>query len=263
MTDPHPTPEPLLLQEWTVFAFYKFLELPHFATLQAPLRGFLEEQQIFGTLLLAAEGINGTVAGRAEAIETLQRFLSETLALGPVDGKFATCAHPPFGKSKVKLKKEIVALGRPDLNPATRPVGEYVDPADWNQLLADPQVRLIDTRNDFEVRMGTFAGAENPRTQSFREFADYVTEHLDPAKDRKVAMFCTGGIRCEKATALLREKGFEEVYHLKGGILKYLEEIPQENSLWQGNCFVFDERVAVGHGCTPQPCSREIAARAQ
>ncbi len=236
---------------WTLFAFYKFVDIPDFESMREPLLRFLEEQGICGSVLLAREGVNGTVAGTAEAIAAFQARLCVDLGLEEIEGKFATADKKPFRKTKVKLKSEIVHLGRPDLNPAACPVGTYVEPKDWNRLITDPEVRLIDTRNDFEFKVGTFARAENPHTEKFSEFPGYVDRELDPVRDKKVAMFCTGGIRCEKATALLLEKGFSEVYHLKGGILKYLEEVPEAESLWNGACFVFDERIAVDHHLHP------------
>jgi len=237
---------------WTVSALYKFLDLPGFADLQPRIQAFCEERELCGILLLAAEGINGTVAGTGSAIPELMTFLQEDLGLGPIEYKLSSTTDlKPFRKMKVRLKEEIVHIGRPDLNPLSHEVGTYVEPSDWNALISDPEVRVIDTRNDFECNVGTFAGAENPHTESFGEFPDYVDHALDPEKDRKVAMFCTGGIRCEKATALLKERGFEEVYHLKGGILKYLEDVPESESLWQGECFVFDDRITVDHQLRP------------
>ncbi|MCC5847354.1 MAG: rhodanese-related sulfurtransferase [Verrucomicrobia bacterium] len=236
---------------WTIFAFYKFLDLPQFERLRDPLLAFCEEEDICGSVLLASEGINGTVAGREDAIARFRGYLEADLGMGPIDGKFATSEKKPFRRTKVKLKSEIVHLGRPDLNPAAAPMGTYVEPVDWNRLIADPEVRVIDTRNDFEFQVGTFSRAENPHTEKFSDFPDYVNKALDPAKDRKVAMFCTGGIRCEKATALLKEKGFAEVYHLKGGILKYFEDVPEADSLWRGECFVFDDRVTVDQTLAP------------
>ncbi|MGA0334470.1 MAG: rhodanese-related sulfurtransferase [Kiritimatiellia bacterium] len=231
--------------KWTIVAFYKFLDLPHFADLQPRLFDFCEQQGICGSTLLAAEGINGTVAGTETAIQAWMSFLQETCGLGEIDHKFSYAQEKPFRKLKVKLKSEIVHIGRPDLLPHKHAVGHYVEAKDWNRLISDPSVRVIDTRKDFEWEVGTFVRAENPHTEKFSEFPEYVEKHLSPEKDKKVAMFCTGGIRCEKATAYLLEKGFEEVYHLKGGILKYLEEVPEEESLWQGECFVFDDRVTV------------------
>jgi UPF0176 protein len=237
--------------KWTLVAFYKFIDLPHFADLQPRLFDFCEQQQICGSTLLAPEGINGTVAGSDDAIQAWLHFLQETCALGEIDHKFSYADEKPFRKLKVKLKSEIVHLARPDILPHKTKVGHYVEAKDWNRLISDPKVRVIDTRNDFECEVGTFARAENPHTEKFSEFPDYVEKHLDPQKDKKVAMFCTGGIRCEKATAFLLEQGFEEVYHLKGGILKYFEEVSEEESLWQGECFVFDDRVTVDGNLNP------------
>jgi len=236
---------------WTILAFYKFIDLPRYDSLAEDLLDFLQARAICGSILLAAEGVNGTVAGSAEATDALRAHLENDLGLGPIEVKVSTAAKKPFRKTKVKLKSEIVRLGRPDLNPARNRVGTYVEARDWNRLIADPGVRVIDTRNDFECQVGTFARAENPHTETFGEFPDYVARNLDPAVDKKVAMFCTGGIRCEKATALLLEQGFSEVFHLKGGILKYFEEVPPEESLWQGECFVFDDRVTVNHRLAP------------
>lgn len=237
---------------WTVVALYKFLELPAFEDLRTKLQAFCEDRGMCGILLLAPEGINGTVAGPGNTVHELLSYLRKDLELGPIDHKFSeTRDLKPFRKMKVRLKKEIVHLGRPDLNPLTHPVGTYVEPGEWNDLIRDPEVRVIDTRNDFECEVGTFERAENPHTESFADFPGYVKDQLDPERDRKVAMFCTGGIRCEKATAYLKERGFEEVYHLKGGILKYLEEVPEEESLWKGECFVFDDRITVDHQLRP------------
>ena len=199
-----------------------------------------------GTLLLAREGINGTIAGSDESIDAVLAHVRTLPGCSNIEVKESRSNTMPFHRTKVRLKKEIVTMGQPDLDPLSG-VGTYVDPQDWNALIADPEVLLIDTRNDYEVAIGTFEGAVDPKTKSFRDFPDYIKAYYDPAKHKKVAMFCTGGIRCEKSTAYLREQGFEEVYHLKGGILKYLEEVPQEQSLWQGECFVFDDRVTVNH----------------
>ncbi|MGL5360429.1 MAG: rhodanese-related sulfurtransferase, partial [Shewanella sp.] len=206
----------------------------------------MEQGQIRGTLLLASEGINGTVAGTQAAITALLAWLNEQTGLDNLVYKLSFDDAMPFYRTKVKLKKEIVTMGVEGIDPR-KVVGTYVKPADWNAVISDPEVLLIDTRNDYEVQIGTFKNAINPVTETFREFPQYVKQHLDPAKHKKVAMFCTGGIRCEKSTAYLKEQGFEEVYHLEGGILKYLEEVKPEQSLWQGECFVFDNRVAVDH----------------
>jgi UPF0176 protein len=230
-----------------VATFYKFVKLPDFAQKQAPLLAYCQAQSIRGTILLAAEGINGTIAGSRQAIDSVLGFLRSDPRLFDLEHKESQADSPPFDRLKVRLKKEIVTLGLPEIDPSDR-VGTYVSPQEWNALISDPEVTLIDARNDYEVSIGTFKGAQNPKTASFRQFPDYVRTHLDPSKHKKVAMFCTGGIRCEKATSLMMAQGFQEVYHLQGGILKYLEEVPPEESLWQGECFVFDQRVAVEHG---------------
>lgn len=235
------------MTEIVVAALYKFVSLPDFAEKKDPLLAYCLEQEIKGTLLLAEEGINGTIAGTRTAIDAVISFLQADPRLADLEHKESYTDTPPFDRMKVRLKKEIVTLGVPEVDPNQK-VGTYVSPEEWNTLISDPEVVLIDTRNDYEVQIGTFQGACNPQTASFREFPEYVREHLDPQKHKKVAMFCTGGIRCEKASAFMLEQGFEEVYHLKGGILKYLEAVPAEESLWEGECFVFDQRVAVRHG---------------
>ncbi|MEL6938467.1 MAG: rhodanese-related sulfurtransferase [Cyanobacteria bacterium J06598_1] len=231
----------------TVATFYKFVALPDFADMQQPLKDCCQSQAVKGTVLLAAEGINGTIAGTREGIDAVFAHIQSDPRLIEIDIKESLAKEPPFAKLKVRLKKEIVTIGLPEVSP-TKQVGTYVLPAEWNNIIADPEVTVIDTRNDYEVGLGTFQGAKNPQTEVFNEFPDYVKENLDPTKNKKVAMFCTGGIRCEKASSYMLSQGFEEVYHLKGGILKYLEEVPKENSLWEGECFVFDERVAIKHG---------------
>jgi len=236
---------------YRVAAFYQFAALPDFRELREPLRATCAELDLKGSVLLAPEGINGTLAGTAAAIEAFVQNLGE----GPLFGdrldhlelKYSSSAAIPFQRLKVRLKKEIVTLGAADADP-TRQVGTYVDPTDWNALIEKSDTVVLDTRNAFEVAMGTFAGAIDPGIASFGQFKDFVTRELDPAKHRKIAMYCTGGIRCEKASALLLARGFEEVYHLRGGILKYLEQVPEADSRWRGECFVFDERVALGHG---------------
>jgi len=229
-----------------VCALYKFVALPHFEALRQPLLTVMEQHDIKGTLLLAKEGINGTVAGTQQAIDILLAWLDSQLGLDKIVTKLSFDSEMPFYRTKVKLKQEIVTMGVEGIDPR-KVVGTYVKPKDWNALISDPEVVLVDTRNAYEVNIGTFKNALNPVTETFREFPDYVKQHLDPAKHKKVAMFCTGGIRCEKSTAYLKEQGFDEVYHLEGGILKYLEEVEPEQSLWQGECFVFDNRVAVNH----------------
>lgn len=229
-----------------VCALYKFVRLENFQELKAPLLDLMLKQEVRGTLLLAQEGINGTIAGTREGIDQVLAWLKQDPRLSDLDYKESYDTDMPFYRSKVKLKKEIVTMGVEGIDP-NHTVGTYVDPEDWNALISDPEVTLIDTRNDYEVDIGTFKGAVNPNTTTFREFPEYAAENLDKNTNKKVAMFCTGGIRCEKSTAYLKEQGFEEVYHLKGGILKYLEKVPEEKSLWEGECFVFDNRVAVTH----------------
>ncbi|QSJ20466.1 rhodanese-related sulfurtransferase [Nostoc sp. UHCC 0702] len=230
-----------------VATLYKFVRLPDFAEKQDPLLSYCLAQGVKGTILLAAEGINGTIAGSRQAIDSVVSFLRSDPRLVDIEHKESYTNTPPFERMKVRLKQEIVTLGLPEVDP-NQQVGTYVSPLEWNDLISDPEVTVIDTRNDYEVNIGTFKGAQNPQTETFREFPEYVRHHLDPNKHKKVALFCTGGIRCEKASSFMLAQGFAEVYHLKGGILKYLEEVPNEESLWQGECFVFDERVAVRHG---------------
>ncbi|MBT5332075.1 MAG: rhodanese-related sulfurtransferase [Porticoccaceae bacterium] len=229
-----------------VCALYKFVRLNNYQSLRQPLLDLMLAERVRGTLLLAEEGINGTIAGGREGIDQVLEHLQKEPALNPLDTKESFHEEMPFLRSKVKLKKEIVTMGVEGIDP-NRSVGTYVKPENWNQLISDPDVVLVDTRNDYEVEIGTFRNALNPNTTSFREFPQYVEENMDPNKQKKVAMFCTGGIRCEKSTAYLKEQGFEEVYHLQGGILKYLEKVQESESLWQGECFVFDDRVAVNH----------------
>jgi UPF0176 protein len=230
---------------------YYFVSLPHFKDLREPLLNFCISKNIKGTLLLADEGINGTLAGPEKSILELLSFLKNDSLF---EGNFKNLNHKeswsdkhPFYRMKVKLKKEIVTLGVPGVSPA-KMVGQYVKSKDWNAIISDPEVFLIDTRNDYEYAIGSFENAINPKTNTFREFPEYVKTHFDPKKHKKVAMFCTGGIRCEKASSYMMSEGFDEIYHLEGGILKYLEEVKPEESLWQGECFVFDQRVAIKHG---------------
>ena len=227
-----------------VCALYKFVTLESFQTLRQPLLDVMDANQVRGTLLLAYEGINGTIAGSRNAIDKVLEWLRSDPRLTDIDHKESFTDNIPFNRAKVKLKKEIVTMGVQGIDPKII-VGTYVNPKDWNALISDPDVILVDTRNDYEFKVGTFKNAINPNTVSFREFPRFVSENLHPEKHKKVAMFCTGGIRCEKSTAYLKEQGFDEVYHLKGGILKYLEEVPAEDTLWEGECFVFDERVTV------------------
>jgi len=239
-----------MAQSIVVAALYKFVTLKDFAALRQPLLVAMKAHGVKGTLLLADEGINGTISGRREAIDGFLAELKSDTRFADLDHKESFCDEDPFYRSKVKLKKEIVTIGVNGVDP-NKQSGTYVDAKDWNVLIADPDVLLIDTRNGYEVALGTFQGAADPKTEKFGEFPKFVGTNLDPAKHKKVAMFCTGGIRCEKASSYLRNQGFREVYHLKGGILKYLEEVPAYESKWQGECFVFDHRVAVGQGLVP------------
>lgn len=234
------------MSEIVVSALYKFVTLEDFKSLRKPLLEKMEENQIKGTLLLAKEGINGTIAGDRIGTDALLTWLRSDPRFSDLETKESYEKEMPFYRTKVKLKKEIVTMGVDGIDPK-KIVGTYIKPKDWNALITDPEVLLVDTRNDYEVQIGAFNGAINPKTETFREFTQYVKENLDPAKHKKVAMYCTGGIRCEKSTAFLKEQGFDDVYHLQGGILKYLEEVPVEQSEWTGECFVFDNRVAVNH----------------
>jgi len=229
-----------------VTALYRFVRLEDFEQIQKPLLQVMTAHEIKGTILLAREGINGTVAGSRAAINALYDWFNKDERLAGINYKESLDEAIPFYRTKVKLKKEIVTMGVETIDP-NKIVGTYVKPSEWNDLIADPDVLLVDTRNDYEVNIGQFQGAVNPKTATFREFPKYVSDNLNPRQHKKVAMYCTGGIRCEKSTAYLKEQGFEEVYHLEGGILKYLEEIPESESMWQGECFVFDNRVAVDH----------------
>lgn len=230
-----------------VAALYHFASLDDFKDIREPLQTFCDERDIKGSLLLASEGINGTVAGSRQAIDALLTFLRDDPRLEALEHKESYTDNKPFYRMKVKLKKEIVTLGIDGVNPNVC-VGTYVNPQDWNAIISDPEVLVLDTRNDYEYEIGTFKGAIDPKTDTFREFPDYVEKNCNPKKHKKVAMFCTGGIRCEKASSFMLQQGYEEVFHLKGGILKYLEEVSEEDSLWEGECFVFDDRTAVKHG---------------
>jgi len=237
-------------EPFVVSAFYLFARIESPEALRKTLLRLVGRFNILGTMLVAPEGINGTVAGARRETDQLFDAIREDPRLRNLQTKESYCAEAPFLRAKVKLKKEIVTMGQPDLDPV-HDAGKYVAPEDWNALIQDPSVMLIDTRNDYEVEVGTFQGALNPETQSFRDFPDYAARTLPANKDQKIAMFCTGGIRCEKSTAYLKSQGYAEVYHLDGGILKYLETVPKAESLWQGACFVFDERVAVDHDLQP------------
>jgi UPF0176 protein len=256
-----------------VAAFYQFARLSDCAALRSPMLELCEAVGVKGTLLLAHEGINGTIAGSDEAIARVLAHLRTLPGCAELEVKYSRAPVLPFRRLKVRLKREIVTMGQPDVDPLRR-AGHYVAPEDWNALIADPTTIVIDTRNDYEVAAGTFAGAINPQTRNFRDFPAWFRQQRanllgkgTPSRiaPRRIAMFCTGGIRCEKSTNFLQSEGLDEVYHLKGGILNYLEKIPEEASLWQGECFVFDERVTVGHGLAPgnyvlcQPCGKPVS----
>jgi UPF0176 protein len=230
-----------------IAAFYKFVTLDDYRDRRQPLLNLCHHHHIKGTILLAAEGINGTISGTRSGIDAMLANLKADPQFADLAHKESIATKSPFDRLKVRLKQEIVTFGIPTIDP-TNLVGTYVKPQDWNALIANPDVLVIDTRNQYEVEIGTFAGAIDPHTDSFTEFPAYVAAHLDPQQHKQIAMFCTGGIRCEKATSYLLSQGFERVYHLEGGILKYLEEIPAAQSQWEGECFVFDDRVAVTHG---------------
>lgn len=230
-----------------VGALYKFVTLPDFEDLQAPLLDICKQGGVKGTLLLASEGINGTIAGPAAGVRAARDFILSDARFAGMSYKESHADEMPFYRMKVRLKKEIVTMGVPGTDP-NKIVGTYVKPEDWNDLISDPDVVLIDTRNDYEVEIGTFDGAINPKTETFRDFPAWVEQASSLQNKPKVAMYCTGGIRCEKSTAYLKELGYDDVYHLEGGILKYLETVPEEESMWKGECFVFDARVSVGHG---------------
>lgn len=230
-----------------VVTFYKFVTLDDHAALQAPIESCCQDNDVRGIILLAQEGINSTIAGPREGIMAVLDFLRSDSRLSDLKWKESSAGTQPFRKLRVRLKKEIVTMGVPGIDPAQL-VGTYVKPSEWNELISDPNVIVIDTRNDYEVEIGTFKDAVNPDIKSFGQLPQWIDEELEIAAQPRVAMFCTGGIRCEKSTALLKQAGVKEVYHLEGGILKYLEEIPEDESLWEGQCFVFDERVSVGHG---------------
>lgn len=238
------------MSQIVICALYKFARLENYKALKSPLLEKMKALDIKGTLLVADEGINGTVSGSRSAIDALLNYIKADNRLTGIVHKESFTDQSPFHRTKVKLKKEIVTMGVQGIDPLNV-VGTYVKPEQWNELISDPEVLLIDTRNDYEYQVGTFKNAINPNTDNFREFPDFVEQNLDKNKHQKVAMFCTGGIRCEKSTAFLKEQGFENVYHLQGGILNYLEHIENDNSLWQGECFVFDERVTVDHNLQP------------
>lgn len=248
------------MTEYLVAALYKFARLDNFEEMKAPLLEACLKADINGTLLLAREGINGTVAGSPQGIADVLAYLRSDPRLADLEHKESYAHDKPFYRMKVRLKKEIVTMGIAGIDPNDA-VGTYVTPQDWNALISDPDVVLVDTRNDYEVEIGTFKGALDPVTETFREFPAWVRQNKDLLNKPKVAMFCTGGIRCEKSTAFMLQEGYAEVYHLQGGILKYLEEIPQEESLWEGECFVFDSRISVGHGLKPGPYDQCFGCR--
>lgn len=234
------------MPKYIVCALYHFVILEDFESLRKPLLNIMLEHEVKGTLLLAREGINGTISGTRQGIDNVIAWLRNDDRLSKLDTKESHDDQIPFYRTRVKLKKEIVTMGIESIDP-NHIVGTYIKPKDWNALISDPDVLLLDTRNDYEVAIGTFKDAINPDTTAFREFPKYIKDNLDKDKHKKVAMFCTGGIRCEKSTAFLKTQGFDEVFHLEGGVLKYLEEVPEEDSLWEGECFVFDNRVSVNH----------------
>ena len=237
---------------YIVAALYHFTRFADPATLRGPLLDLCRARAISGTLLLAGEGINGTIAGDRAGVDAVLAHIRALPGCADLDWKESTAVDAPFHRMKVRLKREIVTMGQPDIDPVSR-VGHYVEPADWNDLISAPDVAVIDTRNDYEVAIGTFDGAIDPQTKSFGEFPAWWEANKHRFHNKRIAMFCTGGIRCEKSTNYLMGQGVEDVYHLKGGILKYLEEVPQDASKWDGECFVFDGRVSVGHGLAEGP----------
>ena len=252
------------MNKYLITAFYHFVDNNNHQNLQKLILKFCLENEIKGTILLAFEGINGTISGTEKSIHKFHNFIKNDPVFDSrfefLDHKESWSSHNPFNRMKVRLKKEIVALGVKGISPIKK-VGKYVAPNEWNELIIDPNTVVIDTRNNYEFEIGTFKHAINPNTGSFREFPDFVDKKLNPKKHKKIAMFCTGGIRCEKSTSLLLEKGFSEVYHLKGGILNYLKKIPKKQSLWDGECFVFDQRVAVAHGLSEGKYNQCYACR--
>ncbi|MCU1225184.1 MAG: Rhodanese-like protein [Edaphobacter sp.] len=230
---------------YLIATFYRFVSLPDPTTLREDLLAAFGESDLRGTMLIADEGVNGTIAGTPSTIDHLLSVLAEKVGLEREEVKFSVSKERPFNRLKFRVKAEIIAFRKAEVNPMQS--GTYVQPQEWNELIADAEVLLLDTRNRYETDLGSFAGATEPGIETFSDFVTYVRENLDPAKHCKVAMFCTGGIRCEKASAFMLQEGFGEVYHLKGGILKYLEEVPEQASKWRGSCYVFDRRTAVGH----------------
>ena len=237
---------------FTIAALYHFTRFDDPTAVQGPLLNLCKAQGVNGTLLLAREGINGTIAGSRAGIDAVLNHIRALPGCADLEHKESTAADAPFIRMKVRLKKEIVTMGQPDVDPRAS-VGAYVNPADWNDLISAPDVAVIDTRNDYEVGIGTFKGAVDPQTDTFRDFPAWWEKNKHRFHNKRIAMFCTGGIRCEKSTNYLIGQGVEDVLHLKGGILKYLEDVPQEDSLWEGSCFVFDGRVSVDHGLAEGP----------
>ncbi len=238
---------------FVVVTLYHFFDFPDYVATKPALQAELARLEIKGTLQIATEGINGTLAGTRESTESFLTYLETMIVKAPFESKESLCDRMPFARTKVRLKKEIISLGEP-VHPKSL-TGQYVDAGDWNELIADPDTTVIDARNHYEVHLGTFPGAIDPGTRTFKQLPPFIKHHLDPAQHKRVATFCTGGIRCEKFSSWLLEQGFEEVYQLKGGILKYLEDVPEDQSMWQGECYVFDERVAVTHGLAPSQSS--------
>ncbi len=230
---------------WTIAALYRFVSIADPAALREQLHDLCVREAVCGTILIATEGVNGTIAGSAGGVEAVLHELDRRVGIRQGEVKFSQAAEKPFARLRVRVRPEIITMRAPEADP-TRQVGAYVEPGDWNALIADPETLVLDTRNDYETRVGTFENAVDPGIETFTQFKDFVARELDPAKHRRIAMFCTGGIRCEKASSYLLAHGFEDVRHLKGGILKYLEVVPQSESLWQGDCYVFDGRTAVG-----------------
>ncbi len=248
------------MPQFLIAAFYKFVPLADFAEIKVPLRQQCLDADLRGTILLASEGINGTIAGTPDRVRQVLVWLRRDERLADLTHKESFADDQPFQRMKVRLKKEIVTMGMPDVDPL-KTVGTYVNADRWNALISDPDVAVVDVRNEYEVTLGTFDNAINPEIASFREFPKWVEETDALRGKSRVAMFCTGGIRCEKATSYLKDRGVAEVFHLEGGILKYLEDTPEAESLWHGECFVFDDRITVNHRLEPGTCNAESVAQ--